>query len=122
MGGSRVLVVEDDCDCREAIVACLSTDGFKVDSVSNGVEALTSLDAASLPDVILLDLRMPGLDGWTLAEHMREHPRLARIPVVALSGSAFGPATAGAFSAFLTKPFDAAELKRTLLRVTGRPV
>ena len=122
MRGSRVLVVEDDLDCREAIVSCLSTGGFQVAAASNGVEALNSLDGMSLPDVILLDLRMPGLDGWTLVERMREHPRLARIPVVALSGSAFGPATADTFSAFLTKPFDAAELKRTLLRVTGQPV
>lgn len=119
MSGSRVLVVEDDSDCREAIVTSLSARGFRVASATNGIEALSSLSDVSLPDVIVLDLRLPELDGWTLVERMREHPRLAHIPVVALSGSAFGPASADSFQAFLPKPFNADELTRTLQRVTA---
>ena len=120
MGGSRVLIVEDDNDCREALVSSLSAEGFAVSAASDGMEALSSLGAPSLPDVIVLDLRLPQLDGWTLVERMREHPRLARIPVVALSGSVFGAVSADSFEAFLPKPFDLDELKQTLERVTAR--
>lgn len=112
-----VLIVEDDLDCREAIVLCLSEHGFKTQTAKNGIEALEALGTSDLPDVILLDLRMPELDGWTLVERMREHPMLANLPVVALSGSAFGPVSADAFHAFLTKPFDADVLVQTLHRV-----
>ena len=120
MCGSRVLVVEDDVACREALVSSLSAEGFAVSEACDGIEALSSLGKPSLPDVILLDLRLPQIDGWTFLERMREHPRLAHIPVVALSGSAFGAASADAFQAFLPKPFDLLELKETLERVTAR--
>lgn len=94
---------------------CLSRNGFKTRTANNGFEALGTLgDSTTLPDVILLDLRMPELDGWTFVERMREHPMLVNLPVVALSGSAFGPPSADAFHAFLMKPFDEDTLVHTL--------
>lgn len=115
--GHLVLVVEDDLDCRQAVVMCLSENGFKTRTANSGLEALESLESPELPDAILLDLRLPELDGWTFVERMREHPMLTNIPVVALSGSAFGPVSADDFHAFLTKPFDAEVLVQTLRRV-----
>jgi CheY-like chemotaxis protein len=83
-GGHTVLVVADERDTREVMGALLEYAGYKVVGVENGAEALTSLRAGVRPFLILLDLRMPVMDGWQFrAEQARGE--FASIPVVVTS-------------------------------------
>jgi CheY-like chemotaxis protein len=104
----RVLVVEDDHDVRVAVRLVLEDEGYQVDSVTDGRRALEHLErSAQLPDLILLDLMMPGMDGWDFAARLRANPRLCSIPVVVVS--AFDELPPAGIVAFLPKPlkFDA---------------
>jgi CheY-like chemotaxis protein len=113
--GRRVLVVEDDEGIREALVDLLDSEGFSVTSAIHGADALERLRAASeLPDVILLDLMMPVLDGWAFRAEQRQDPKLSAIPVVVITASRNADLTALAPKAFLKKPIDFDELLRVL--------
>jgi CheY-like chemotaxis protein len=82
-----VLVVEDDADVRQALLDLLATEGFSARGAGDGREALRFLgDAQRLPDVIILDLLMPGMDGAQFRERQMKDPRLAKIPVLVLTG------------------------------------
>jgi CheY-like chemotaxis protein len=101
-----VLIVEDDADLREMMAQLLSLEGFQTAAVANGREALDYLHQRESPDVILLDLMMPVMDGWEFRRHQQADPALARVPVIVLSAldhSRTGDVTA---SAFLKKPLD----------------
>lgn len=80
----RVLIVEDERDLLDSLQEFFEDEGFSVQTANNGAEALTLLDphADDLPEVVLLDLMMPVLDGNALYARMRSEPRLARIPVI----------------------------------------
>ena len=82
----RVLVVEDDADSREPIAEVLAQEGFDVEVATDGAEALAQLGSGGRPCVVLLDLRMPGMDGVEFRTEQMRDPALARIPVVMLSG------------------------------------
>lgn len=83
-----VLVVEDDPAVRQTITDVLEEEEYNVTTAANGDEALLTLQQAPLPDVILLDLMMPTMNGWELHKHLQEDARLASIPVVVLSAVA----------------------------------
>ena len=102
-----VLIVEDDADLREMMAQLLSLEGFQAHSVANGRDALDYMhETEDMPDVILLDLMMPVMDGWEFRRHQQQDPALSPIPVVVLS--ALDPSRAGdlAPEAFLKKPLD----------------
>jgi two-component system, chemotaxis family, chemotaxis protein CheY len=102
-----VLIVEDDADLREMMAQLLTLEGFQAFSVPNGRAALEYMHhTPDMPDVILLDLMMPVMDGWEFRRHQQQDPKLAPIPVVVLS--ALDPSRAGdiAPDAFLKKPLD----------------
>jgi two-component system response regulator MprA len=83
-GGIRV--VEDDRDVREVLADVLREAGFPVLTASDGAEALKALrDADPLPGLILLDLMMPGMDGWQFRDEQRRDARLNAVPVVVLT-------------------------------------
>ncbi len=82
----RVLLVDDDDDLREAMRDLLSFGGYEVAAVAGGHEALAWLSAHDLPDVILLDLMMPGMSGAELKAELDGAPARRGIPVVVLSG------------------------------------
>src|SRR6266478_285957 len=79
-----VLVVEDDEGLREMMAQLLTLEGFQTASVANGQEALAYLHARSRPEVILLDLMMPVIDGWEFRRHQQADPALAGVPVIVL--------------------------------------
>ncbi len=112
-----LLVVEDDEDIREAIGGLLSSEGFHVIGRSNGREALDWLRASSKPDLILLDLMMPVMDGWQFRIAQREDPKLATIPVLALSADSTSKAVAIDADAYLKKPVDYDRLIDTVERL-----
>jgi len=81
----RILVVEDDEDAREALVALLQMKGYSAVPAGNGKEALDYMRQAPLPDLIILDLWMPVMDGWQFRREQIKDPRLAQIPVIVVT-------------------------------------
>jgi CheY-like chemotaxis protein len=82
---ARILIVEDDEDAREAMVALLQMKGYQAVPAGNGKEALDYLRRAPAPDLILLDLWMPVMDGWQFRTEQAKDPRLAEIPVIVVT-------------------------------------
>jgi CheY-like chemotaxis protein len=80
-----ILIVEDDADLREMMAQLLTLEGFRAETVANGREALDYLQKGDYPDLILLDLMMPVMDGWEFRRRQRAHPEYAQVPVVVLS-------------------------------------
>ena len=118
-----VLVVEDDVDVLRAIVQVLEDEGLPVRTADNGQAALTQLRAANAaqPCVILLDLMMPVMDGWSFRATQLRDPSLAHIPVVLLTadGSATKNAEIVRASGALRKPVDLQLLLETLRPFLG---
>ena len=75
-----VLIVEDDEDLREMMAQLLTLEGFQTAAVANGREALDYLRATAKPNVILLDLMMPVMDGWEFRRHQQADPPSRRCP------------------------------------------
>jgi len=101
-----VLIVEDDADLREMMAQLLSLEGFRTATVSNGLEALEYLHNGDRPDLILLDLMMPVMDGWEFRRQQQADPQLARVPVIVLSALDQNRAADVNAAAFLKKPLD----------------
>jgi len=101
-----VLIVEDDADLREMMAQLLSLEGYRAETAPNGRDALRYLERGDRPDVILLDLMMPVMDGWEFRRRQVADPTIATVPVVVLS--AVDPARARDLegAAFLKKPLD----------------
>jgi CheY-like chemotaxis protein len=118
-----VLVVDDYQDAREMYAEYLSFSGFRVAEAANGIEALEKAFELR-PDVILMDLSLPGLDGWAATRQLKTDDRTKDIPVVALTGHALAGASDGArqagCDAFVTKPCLPDELVLEVKRVLER--
>ena len=116
----RVLLVDDYLDAREMYSEYLKFSGFDVIEAANGVEALArALDAS--PDIILMDLSLPIMDGWEATRRLKEDTRTAAIPVVALTGHTLAGVSEGAMRAgcraFVTKPCLPEDLVREIRNV-----
>jgi len=101
-----ILVVEDDRDVRETLCEALILEGYSVVCVENGRAALGHLLANVPPCIILLDLMMPVMDGWTFRSEMLKFPALASVPVVVMTAASAARAAAAAAKAILYKPLD----------------
>ena len=119
----RVLVVEDNEDARESLCMLLGLWGHACESAPAGPQALEAA-AASPPDVVLMDIGMPGMDGWMTARELRKKPGLADAVIVATTGYGRGVDVKRSmdegFAAHFTKPYDPAELRRLLEGIAGR--
>ena len=119
--GPLVLVVDDYQDAREMCCEYLTYCGFRVAEACNGQEAIERATAL-LPDLILMDLSLPGMDGWEATRRLKASDKTRKIPIVALTGHALAGHSEGAKAAgcdaFITKPCmpDAlvAEVRRML--------
>lgn len=111
-----VLVVDDWDATRDAIVAMLETKGFDVRGAASGIEALDLLQAGFRPCAMLLDVRMPDVDGWEVWDRMKEHPELATTPVIVLSADPSDHVRAHAvgIKQFVRKPVDGDRLVEIL--------
>jgi CheY-like chemotaxis protein len=101
-----VLIVEDDADLREMMAQLLALEGYHTAAVSNGREALDYLRNGEKPNLILLDLMMPVMDGWEFRRRQEADPALAPVPVVILSALDQSRAADVSADAFLKKPLD----------------
>jgi DNA-binding response OmpR family regulator len=81
----KILLVEDDADLLEMMRLCMKREGFSIATASNGIEALKKARSL-LPDVIVLDLVLPELDGFAVCETLRKHRATAGIKVIMLTG------------------------------------
>lgn len=115
--GHIVLVVEDDDALRTEIAEVLEQDGYTVIQATDGARALQILKQSPHVDVVLLDLWMPDMDGWTFRSEQRADPSLCDIPVIVLSADASAQARSIDADAFIRKPFDAEALSTTARRV-----
>jgi CheY-like chemotaxis protein len=101
-----VLIVEDDADLREMMAQLLTLEGFNAATVSNGREALQYLEGGEAPELILLDLMMPVMDGWEFRRRQKADPEISQVPVIVLSALDQGRAAGLDPEAFLKKPLD----------------
>ena len=109
----RLLVVDDEPNLLRAVAACLKAENYEVGTARSGHEALMQL-AESVPDLIISDIRMPGMDGYKLARQLRGSPRTALVPIVFLTAKDETADRIEGFragiDAYLTKPFEPDEL------------
>lgn len=113
MTNPRILVVDDDLVIQQLLKVNLELEGYAVQVAQDGEDALYQV-AAFRPDLILLDIMMPRLDGWEVSRRLKQDPRTASVPIVLLSarsqeddlqhGDELGVA------AYVTKPFDPVQL------------
>jgi CheY-like chemotaxis protein len=120
----RVLLVDDYPDAREMYSEYLEFSGFDVVEAGNGMEALQrAVDTA--PDIILMDLSLPVMDGWEATRRLKADQRTRRIPVVALTGHALAGISEGAkqagCDAFVTKPCLPEDLVREIRKILDAP-
>ncbi len=121
-GRPLVLVVDDYQDGREMCAEYLSFCGFGVAEAENGLEALRKA-SEMLPDLVLMDLSLPGLDGWEVTRRLKADPRTRHIPVIALTAHALGSeaqrAREAGCASFVTKPCLPDALVVEVRRVLG---
>lgn len=110
--GTKVLLVEDDAEARQAITELLSARGLEVLAADEGRKALELMEAWR-PEIVLLDLHMAGMNGREFRDEQKRRGRLARIPVVIMTGDPH-PAVEG--NATLTKPFTNEDLLGAMAR------
>jgi two-component system CheB/CheR fusion protein len=119
---SKVLVVEDNTDSRELLCELLLQAGFECRAAETGLDALTAVDEFR-PDVAILDVGLPGIDGFEVARRLRTHPRHASLCLIALTGygQAADRATArdAGFDEHLVKPVHAEQLLSLLAEMRG---
>jgi DNA-binding NarL/FixJ family response regulator len=119
----RLLVVDDEVNLLRAVEACLRAEGFDVVTARSGADALVSV-ARSVPDLIVSDIRMPGMSGYELARQLRSSPATVLIPIVFLTAKGETADRIEGFragvDAYLTKPFEPDELTAVIKSIIDR--
>ena len=118
-----VLIAEDNRDQQDLYATYFQWRGFRVQLVGDGECAVQSA-IASPPDVVVMDLSMPILDGWDATRRLKAHPRTSHIPIVACTAHAFGPSVERALiagcDAYVVKPCLPQDLFKEISRVLAR--
>jgi len=123
-GRAHILLVEDDDDIRETFAELLEEEGYSVATASDGREALIVLESgALLPDLILLDLMMPNMNGFQFREEQLKHPAYARIPVAVISADVMAKEKVEKLlvSRFIRKPVQLQPLLAVVESMIARP-
>ena len=121
MSHDEILIVEDDSALREALAQVLSDEGYELFSARDGLEAVNCLKKGNRPDVILLDLSMPVVNGWEFRMFQKRDPELARIPVVLITAGGYSREEVAWLepSALIPKPVDLDVLLAVIRRFCG---
>ncbi len=124
MGSRRVLIVEDNADSRTLLTDILSTLACTVIAARDGVQAV-ALAISEKPDLILMDLSLPQMDGWTATSRIKADERLRHIPIIALTAHAMvgdrEKALAAGCDDYVSKPIDLRELQQAISKYLGQP-
>lgn len=119
----RVLVADDDKDIARALQIRLEQAGFDVEQAHDGPSAVDQA-LQSVPDLVILDISMPGMDGFGVFEALRGNAATARVPVLFLTAHGTVPnwlnALNGGAADFICKPYDGARLVRTVRETIAR--
>ena len=119
----QLLVVDDDPSLLLAVSETLRAEGYEVVTARRGAEAMVRV-AESLPDLIISDIRMPGMDGYALVRNLRSSPRTRLIPIVFLTAKDETADRIEGFrtgvDAYLTKPFESEELTAVVASILDR--
>ena len=119
----RVLIADDKATSRELIRTVLETLGYQIFEASDGIEALRVAREHS-PDLVVLDIHMPGVDGFGVLRELRGEPRFAKVPIMALTASAMQGdrerALAAGFDSYVSKPIPLAALRSEVERLISR--
>jgi CheY-like chemotaxis protein len=116
----RLLIVDDEVAIVEALQDILSVEGYDIVTAFNGAEGLQRMVSAK-PDLVLLDLMMPVMDGREMLRRMREAPELHPIPVVVMSAGRISDEERRSSARFLAKPFELDLLLDTIAELLGPP-
>lgn len=125
MNTSRVtiLIVEDNALNLELATDLLAAEGYLISQAQSGEEGLR-LAREAPPALILMDLRLPGIDGYTALRQLKEDPRTAHIPIVALTAQAMRgdkeAVLAAGFDGYISKPIDIRTFSQTVARVLAK--
>jgi putative two-component system response regulator len=118
---SMVLIVDDEYIGRETLQSVLEGEGYQLEMAENGMQAIEKAKKL-LPDVILLDVMMPGMTGFEVCQRIRSDPEIAEIPIIVLTAlddrDALLTALKSGADDFISKPFDRYELRARLLGIT----
>jgi CheY-like chemotaxis protein len=117
---ANILIVDDYADNRELMRLMLEGVGHRISEAADGRVAL-EMAQAEIPDLILVDLSMPELDGWGVLRELRGDERTRHIPCVVVTAFADGQHRAQGFDAYLPKPYRRVELLETVERLLAPP-
>jgi two-component system response regulator AtoC len=122
LGGARILVVDDSESIRSFLAGLLDARGYRVDTAENGRRALALIEAGAAPDLVLLDVMMPDLDGLEILSRIRKLDPSVPVVMVSVVGSAqtIVEAMQGGASDYVSKPFQEGELEDVVARVLAR--
>jgi signal transduction histidine kinase len=116
----EILLVEDDLGIRNALKGVLEDEGYLVRTAANGVEALQILRSGATPNLIVLDLRMPEMDGWEFRAAQKNDPELMAIPVLAVSADGSAKAAAIDAAVYLRKPLSTDTLLNAVAQILAQ--
>jgi two-component system, cell cycle response regulator len=120
--GATILIVEDNPLNLELATDLLTAEGYSIHQARSGEEGVR-VALAELPALILMDLRLPGMDGFAALRGIRGNPRTAQIPVVALTAQAMNgdkeAVLAAGFNGYISKPIDTRTFCQTIARLLG---
>ncbi|PIQ86695.1 MAG: two-component system response regulator [Candidatus Omnitrophica bacterium CG11_big_fil_rev_8_21_14_0_20_45_26] len=116
----KILVVEDDPDLRELLKMRLEANHYEVVLAENGEDGLTKAETEK-PDLIMLDVMMPTLDGYTMSQDLGSNEHLRHIPLIVMTGKQYMEELfqSGQVKAFFTKPIDTKEVLKKIKSVLG---
>jgi PleD family two-component response regulator len=123
MAPEHILIVEDEPNTADMLVSYFKTQGYEVSSVGCGKDALTFAQE-TLPDLVVLDIRLPDIDGYEVCRRLRGHRRTANVPIIFLTekrerGDRLAGLDLGAVD-YVTKPFDIQELRLRIRNILRR--
>ena len=116
----KIMVVDDDPDILVTIREIFEREGYEVFTVDSGKKCYEMLKNNEIPDLIILDIMMPGMSGWMLSDRLKENPLWKNIPVVFLTVRADGFAKKAGSSLcedYIEKPFDIEDLKKRIDKI-----
>lgn len=121
MGDGYIMVVDDDADQRELLSATLTAMGYEVGCAENGQVALDLMEER-MPDLVLLDLRMPVMSGWAVLEALKNMPRARNVPILIISGYGYEwEAELVGAAGYISKPIDIDFLRQKVTQLVGPP-